>query len=73
MVKNRGLKPLFFCAPGGIRTPVARRRLIYSQMQLTTLPPTHVVTYLLPNEYTRFFNVFQLCLFVIKYKHVTAL
>ncbi len=32
-----------FCAPGRIRTFVVRRRLIYSQMQLTTLPPTQHV------------------------------
>ena len=30
----------FFCAPGRIRTSGARRRLVYSQLQLTTLPPT---------------------------------
>jgi hypothetical protein len=33
------------CAPGGIRTPVGRSRLVYSQMQLTTLPPTQRLHY----------------------------
>ncbi len=33
-----------FCAPGRIRTYGARRRLVYSQLQLTTLPPTRCRT-----------------------------
>jgi hypothetical protein len=37
--KTLALKRHF--GPGGIRTPVAVRRQIYSLMQLTALPPTH--------------------------------
>lgn len=35
-------KGYLICAPGRIRTFVARRREIYSLLYLTTLPPTHL-------------------------------
>ena len=33
---------LIFCWKGGIRTPVLRRDLIYSQAHLATLPPSNI-------------------------------
>ena len=39
---RRNSRRLLLTGPGGIRTPVAVRRQIYSLMQLTTLPPTRL-------------------------------
>src|SRR3989339_524989 len=42
-------KAVKFCfgGQGGIRTPVARRRQIYSLVQLTTLPPAQMIIFIL--------------------------
>ena len=43
---------LFFNAERGIRTPVARRRLVYSQVQLTALPSPRIFIYSLTRALT---------------------